>query len=134
MAKKQFQQTIHEPVSSKRLLGAAVALIIFFLLLMSVIRLADKFFTIKARSKELKEEQATLTSNQNELVATNSFLSTPEGTEESLRERYDYLKPGEEMIIVSPNTEATPPPAPQQTGVAYWWDELLRGLGLRKSP
>ncbi len=130
MAKKQFQNN-HESLSSKRLLGAAVSLLIFFLLLMSVIRLAQKYIAIKTRSHELQQEQSTLTAKQQDLATTNAFLASPEGTEQSLRERYDYLKPGEQMIIVSPGPDDMPPPPPK-TGIAHWWDELLKGLGLRQ--
>lgn len=131
MAKKQFPQSEHHSISSKRLLGTAVALLVFFLLLMSVIRLAQKYFAIKTRTRELVGEQVTLNQKENDLVATNEYLATPAGTEQSLRERYNYLKPGEQMIVISPDTAATSP-SPEPTGIAHWWDELLHGLGIRK--
>lgn len=131
MAKKQFQQSGAPAISSKRILGALIALVVFFLLLMSVIRLAEKYFAIKTRSRELQEEQTTLTAKQNELVQTNAYLATPGGTEQSLRERYNYLKPGEEMIIITPDTSPAPLPPPS-SGIGHWWDELLHGLGIRK--
>lgn len=130
MVKKQFQQSPSNPISAKRLLAAAASLVIFFLLLMSVIRLAQKYFAIKSRSRELQQEQTTLAAKQNDLAATNAFLATPEGTEESLRERYDYVKPGEQMIVIGPDASAAPPPP--STGIAHWWGELLYGLGIRK--
>jgi hypothetical protein len=133
MAKKQFQPTITEPISPKRMLGAVIALVLFFLLLMSVIRLAEKYFAIKNRSRELAQEQVTLANKQKDLTTTNAFLATPEGTETSLRERYDYVKPGEQMIIITP-TEAGDSPTEAPTGIVKWWDELLEGLGLRKEP
>lgn len=133
MPKKQFHPSLHESVSSKRLLGTAVALIVFFLLLMSVIRLASKFIAIRRRSGELKTEQTTLTAKQADLQATNAFLNTPEGTEESLRERYNYLKPGEQMIIVT-SDEPGDSPTESKTGISHWWDELLEGLGIRREP
>jgi cell division protein FtsB len=133
MAKKQFQQSHYEPLSYKRVLGAILVLVIFFLLLTSVIGLAQKYFAIKDRSKELAAQQASLTAQQNDLSATNSFLATPEGTEESLRERYNYLKPGEQMIVITPDPNDVPPPLPPQSRVAHWWDELLNGLGFHKN-
>jgi cell division protein FtsB len=133
MVKKQFPQSAQHTVSPKHILGAVVALVIFFLLLTSVIGLAQKYFAIRERSKELAAEQVTLKQKQADLTATNAYLATPEGTEQSLRERYDYVKPGEQMIVVTPDADTTPP-APEPTGVAHWWDELLRGLGIRKDP
>ncbi|GEM_PF-1099625 len=129
MVKKQFPHSVSYRISPKRILGTVIALVLFFLLLTSVIGLAQKYFAIRTRSKELAAQQVTLKAKQTDLANTNAYLATPEGTEQSLRERYDYVKPGEEMIVVTPDTN-TLPAAP--TGVAHWWDELLRGLGIRK--
>jgi len=109
-----------------------LALLIFFLLLTSVIRLGQKYFALRARSTDLTEQQAALQQKSTSLAATNAYLATPEGTEQSLRERYNYVKPGEGMIIISPDQTAPPPP-PAPTGIAAWWNDLLHGLGLRKS-
>ncbi len=132
MAKKQFSPSMNARISPKRLIGAAVALVVFFLLLTSVVGLAQKYFAIRTRSKELKEEQATLSQKEATLSSTNAYLATPEGTEESLRERYNYIKPGEQIIVVTPDT-STQNDQPAPSGVAHWWDELLRGLGIRKN-
>jgi hypothetical protein len=115
MAKKQFQQSHYEPLSYKRVLGAILVLVIFFLLLTSVIGLAQKYFAIKDRSKELAAQQASLTAQPNDLSATN------------------YLKPGEQMIVITPDPNDVPPPLPPQSRVAHWWDELLNGLGFHKN-
>jgi cell division protein FtsB len=130
MAKKQFQQSGSHTISSKRILGTALALLIFFLLLMSVIRLAEKYFAIRTRNQELRQEQIMLNQKENDLATTNAFLATPEGTEQSLRERYDYLKPGEQMIIINPDTSVTPT-LDHQTTVGHWWSQLLHGLGIQ---
>src|ERR1700744_4711194 len=102
MSKTQFTTSRVTTVPPKRILGALLAFLIFFLLLMSVIRLAEKYFAVRTRNKELAAETITLQQKQTDLTNTNAYLSSPEGTEDSLRERYDYVKPGEEMIIISP--------------------------------
>jgi cell division protein FtsB len=130
MAKKQFPQGHHQSISPKRILGTLVSLVVFFLLLTSVIGLGQKYFALKSRSTELNQEQNQLSQKEQTLSDTNSYLATPEGTEESLRERYNYIKPGEQMIVITPD-QSTPPP-PEKTGIVHWWDELLQGLGLRK--
>ncbi len=129
MAKKQFPESRQYSVPPKRILGAVISLVIFFLFLTSVIGLSQKYFTIRARNKELNEEQLALTEKEKNLATTNAYLATPEGTEQSLRERYNYIKPGEEMIVVTPDT--SPLSSSSDTGVAHWWDQLLKGLGLR---
>ncbi len=129
MAKKQFSENNYK-ISPKNILAAAVSLIIFFLLLTSVFGLAQKYFTLRTRDKELKSQQAVLAQKEQTLTATNAYLATPAGTEQSLRERYNYIKPGEQMIVITPDPSiATPPSA---TGISHWWDVLLHGLGIRK--
>jgi cell division protein FtsB len=130
MAKKQFSENNYR-ISPKHILGAALSLVIFFLLLTSVFGLAQKYFIIRTRGRELKAQQAALAQKEITLSTTNAYLATPSGTEQSLRERYKYIKPGEEMIVITPDTAASPPPAPA-TGISRWWDVLLHGLGIRK--
>ncbi|MDB5255109.1 MAG: hypothetical protein JWL92_485, partial [Candidatus Nomurabacteria bacterium] len=77
------------------------------------------------------QSHAELVQKERSLSVNNSNLSTSEGTEQSLRERYNYIKPGEEMIVLTPDS-ATSPSEEEKTGLAHWWDQLLRGIGLRK--
>jgi cell division protein FtsB len=130
MAKKQFSPD-QRTVSPRHILAALIGLTVFFLLLTSVIGLGQKYFALRQRDKELKEQQAALTKKEQDLENTNAYLATPAGVEESLRERYDYIKPGEQMIVITPSPSQTPPPP--QTGIAHWWNDLMEALGLRKS-
>ncbi|MDB5188859.1 MAG: hypothetical protein JWM92_457 [Candidatus Nomurabacteria bacterium] len=131
MAKTQFPASHHTGISTKRLLGAALGLLIFFLLMMSVIRLGEKYFAVRNRNKELATQSADLQQKENTLISTNAYLSSPEGAEQSLRERYNYVKPGEGMIVIMPETPLADPAA-HQSIIVRWWDELLHGLGIRK--
>jgi cell division protein FtsB len=133
MAKKQFPESRQYSIAPKRMLGSLIALVVFFLLLTSVIGLSQKYFALRSRSHELNDEQVTLAQKQSNLATTNAYLATDEGTEESLRERYNYIKPGEQMIMISAEPAAEKEAVPKTT-VARWWDTLLRGLGLRKDP
>jgi cell division protein FtsB len=131
MAKKQFSESRTYAIPPKRILGTAISLVVFFLLLASVIRLAGKYFDLRTRNKELNTSHAELVQKEASLSTTNAYLATPEGTEQSLRERYNYIKPGEDMIVITPDTSNVAVPE-EKTGVAHWWDELLKGIGLRK--
>jgi hypothetical protein len=131
MAKMQFQEKQHTSLSSKRLIGAIVALIVFFLLLTSVISLAEKHFAIKGRIRELRAEEAALREKEATLSELNAYLQTPEGKEQALREKYNLVKPGEGLVIVTQNKAITAE-NDERGIVSKWWDSVLRGLGIRK--
>jgi cell division protein FtsB len=131
MQKKQFTESRQYGVPPKRILGTAISLVIFFLLTASVVRLAGKYFDLRTRNKELNDSHAELVQKEATLSTTNAYLATSEGTEQSLRERYNYIKPGEEMIVLTPDNTAVSEPE-EKTGLAHWWDQLLKGIGFRK--
>jgi hypothetical protein len=130
MVKMQFQEKQHTALSTRRLIGAIVALIAFFLLLTSVISLAEKHFAIKSRIKELRTEEIALREKEEALVELNAYLETPEGKEQVLREKYNLVKPGEGMVIVTQN-KTNAPESEKKGIVSKWWDAILRGLGIR---
>lgn len=132
MQKTQLNQNKHQKVSPKRVLGALVALVVFFLLLTSVIGLAEKHFAIKARIRELDAEQANLEAKKANLETMTNRLETPDGQEYVLREKYNLVRPGEQMIIVTKQDKVAGPEENQRPRVLRWWDSLLHGLGIKK--
>lgn len=127
MQKKQSNPS--SSLSPKRILGAITALIVVFLLLVSVINVAQKYFSIKTHIKDLEAEKTDLEQKQISLKITNDYLDTPEGREQALRDKFNVVKPGEGMIIVTPlDTQEVPP---QKSKVLRWWDAVLRGVGIR---
>ncbi|HEY0980155.1 MAG TPA: hypothetical protein VGE18_01975 [Candidatus Paceibacterota bacterium] len=121
-----------QKISYKRLLGALVALIAFFMLLTSVIGLAEKYFAIKGRTRELKTKQAKLEEKELALMEQNSYLETPDGQQQSLRAKFNVVKPGEEMIIITAPVVPEPVPVKEQSRIGHWWEAILRGLGFKK--
>jgi len=130
MAKAQLSKRQHR-TSPRRVLGAAVALIVVFLLLASVVGLAEKYLAIRNRLKDMKSQQAALALKQAQLRETNSYIETKEGQERELREKYNIVKPGEGMIVIT-EPEAAAGLGGPTTRVGRWWDSLLRGLGVRE--
>jgi hypothetical protein len=117
--------------SPKRVLAALVAVAVASILLASVVGLTEKYIAIRKRVRDLKEEQKTLATKQEDLQKRNAYIETKEGEERELRERYNVVKPGEGMIVITNPPEAEKKDGPT-TRVGKWWDALLRGLGLRK--
>lgn len=123
MTKTQFIP-FQQHIPTKRVLGAVFSLLIFILLLASVIRLGEKYFAVRTRNKELVQETDALQQKSADLSATNAYLSSPQGMEASLRQQYNYVKPGEGMIIVTPAVPVSAPAAPQ-SGIVRWWNGLF---------
>lgn len=118
-------------VSPKAVLGTAAALLAVFLLLASVIGLAEKHIAIRKRINDLRTEQGALEKKEDHLTETNAYLATPEGAEQTLRAKFNVVRPGEEMIIITPHAEAAAPAGPDSR-IGRWWDTILKGLGIRK--
>jgi cell division protein FtsB len=130
MPKTQLSQR-QQRTSPKRVLGAALALIVAFLLLASVVSLAQKYISIRSRVRGLKEEERTLMVKQEQMRKTNAYLNTPEGQEHLLREKYGVVRPGEGVVMITEST-LTPNTEAPKSRVGKWWDSLVRGLGFRK--
>ncbi len=131
MQKTQLQQK-KSSVSAKRLLGVTAALLVFFLLLTSVIGLFEKRRVIKTRIHELSVEQDSLEQKKSSLSSVNNDLESPEGKEYALRTKYNLVKPGEGMVIVTDPSKDIEPVIDTRPRVLRWWDNILHGLGIRK--
>ncbi len=129
MAKTQFTQPKHT-ISPKRLLRALIALIIVFILLNSVVSLAQKYIGIRRHINDLAQEKEVLAQKYKDLERTNDSLATDAGAERVLREKYNVVKPGEGIIVV---VEPPTVPEPERgSRVSQWWQAILGGLGWGK--
>ncbi len=129
MAKTQFTKTPHR-VSPKRLLAALVALSVAFLLLTSVVSIAQKYSATRKHIVELEQEKAALEAKQANLKEMNDYIQTPAGSEQLLRQKYNVVKPGEGVIVVA--NPSTIEPQTRSSAVGRWWNAILMGLGIRK--
>ncbi len=127
MAKTQFNRIA---VSPKRVLAALASLVVGFILLVAVVDVAQKYFGIKRHINELAREQEALQAKQEALVRTNDYLATKEGQEQALRDKYNIVKPGEGMIVVSGGE--LPAEVKKSSIAVRWWHAILRGLGIKK--
>lgn len=121
----------HYAISSKQLLLLILSSILFFIFLSSVINLSRKYFTLRAKVKELNQEQLDIQRKQAVLNEQNAYLLTDEGTDHTLRQKYNLVKPGEEVIIVSDSEASTD--TSKQTAHSFFgsvWHGILRGLGI----
>ena len=129
MQKTQFHQGSHKKNTPKHILRLGIALVAVFLILTSVINLAEKHFALQGRIEDLKNEQYELEHKKNALTQTNEYLQTPEGIERALREKYNLVKPGEEIIIITTDS-SLPSESAAKSRIGRWWEAILHGLGI----
>lgn len=128
--KKQLAKLNRIP--PKHVLLFVVSAILFFILLTAVLNLGKKYFGLKNKLAELTQEKTNLVQKQEDLKAENEYLGSPEGEEHLLREKYQLVKPGEGLIVITnPDTDGDDSLKPK-TGFRKFWDTILRGLGIRK--
>lgn len=130
MPKTQLHNKKKQTLSPRRILAATVALIVAGIMLMSTLHVVQKYIAARKRIRDLSDEQKTLSSKQSTLASMNAYLATPEGTEETLREKYNVVKPGEGVIVIT-DTDTTTSEQPRSR-VARWWRDIMEGLGLHK--
>lgn len=83
--------------------------ITFGVLLVILIFVGVELFSMLSDAKKLKEENTEITQKlqavekENKEVQSNqTYYKNPDNLEKSLREKFNYKKPGETMIIVVP--------------------------------
>lgn len=130
MAKTQFSHRL----SYKVVLSTLLALGVFFLLLTSVIGLGQKYFTLRTRTKELKEEQQALIAKEQALTEQNAYLETIEGQAQLLRSKFNVVQPGEEIIVISNTLEDGEREEDVEVQIqekkSGFWHKILRAVGL----
>lgn len=132
MIKTQPQQSSKpRSISSKQILIALVAVLLFSLLLSSVIGLMGKYLAMRKHIATLREEESTLEQKKATVSDMNAYIDTKEGQERVFRDKYRVIKEGEGMIVVA-NEEPIPTSnTVTKSGFGELWDSVLRGLGLR---
>lgn len=126
MAKTQF--STKKGFSYKNLVGMVVAIAVFFVLLSSVIELTGKYFMTKKRIREFEAQKHGLEIKEALLMDRNAYFETEEGEKQLLREKYNAVYPGEEIVIITEDDDITPFVAPKKKRGGFW-QSIKRGLG-----
>jgi hypothetical protein len=121
-----------QAVSGRRIIFFLISGIIFFILLSSVINLGHKYIAIRGKLSELKKEQLDIERKQLALDEQNQFLSTKEGQERLLREKYNLVKPGEGVIVVTEPQSGDMNDKDRRSIIGNIWHSILRALGFEK--
>jgi cell division protein FtsB len=63
---------------------------------------------------------ADLKSRQQALSSDIANLQTPEGKEEAIRDKFQVVKPGEQMVVIVDDPNATPAPSDTSMNQGFW--------------
>lgn len=85
-----------------------------------------------ARLRQAQANVAALEAQQEALSKKVSYLSTSDGVQAELREKYRAIEPGESVaVIVDASTSKSSPLAASSTEpVQSWWEKVLSFFGL----
>ncbi|HUQ30119.1 MAG TPA: septum formation initiator family protein [Candidatus Paceibacterota bacterium] len=81
--------------------------------------LSGKVSIALRQEREVKDQYDALEARRVVLEADLKELSTPRGQEAAIRESFGVAKPGEEVIVLVPQVEATTTPP------LSWWQTVL---------
>ena len=129
--------------SWKRLLRSPITLIIVIVIFAFMARAA---WTMISRSKlaaerldQAQAQYAKLQTNQKKLSEEVTELSSPDGVEADLREKYHAVSPGESVAVIVDSPSSNDPNTDQSAGALNsstkapaenWWQRFLDFLGL----
>ena len=93
----------------------------------AVWRLYQKKQIVSTERQLLLEEVERLKERQSKLAVEVQKLSTSRGVEETIRENFNVVRPGENVIYLLPPTTTAPIAVERSRS---WWLELMGWLGL----
>jgi cell division protein FtsB len=124
MAGYQQSHRFSKVLYSKITFVVLVVLVVFFSRSTWIILQKERESAQDAAQAE--KQEADLESRQTVLSASIDRLSTPQGVEEDLREKYTIAKPGEKLfVILSPDSTTSTSSSQGQSAAASLWARLV---------
>lgn len=124
-----WKRIFYSPVS------IVIVCIIFILILHGAWGVHEKALIAQARLDQARAELADLQQQQSSLSASIAQLSTSDGIEAALREKYHAVKEGESVAVIvdtstSDNKNASTSQAFSTSTPKSWWGNILQFIGL----
>jgi len=82
-----------------------VLLAVISLLSFQIYSLNKQRLVLKSDFDKITKELTPLNKENKELIAEINYLENPDNLEKELRSRFNYVKPGEKLIIVVPESQ-----------------------------
>lgn len=111
-----------------------LALTVLFFVARAALRIHSRAADSSARLEKARADIAGMEAKQSDLRGKIQDLSTAEGVEASIREKYHAVEPGESVAVIV-NTDAAGPAASgglsaTSSSELGWWQSFLRSIGL----
>ena len=106
-------------------------LVLLFLLFLAIVFIYNMIGLIErtheaGKKKQLVESHiAELEARKKSLEDDIAKMKTPDGLEETIRDKYQLVRDGEKLVVITDNA-APQAPAPQKSSGGFW--EFLKGL------
>lgn len=126
---KEFQ----EKQKAKRMLYSKPALVLMGIVLMSLLyatwNMYQKSIAPQSNFKHASERLEDLKVRELNLLARIEVLSTEEGIEQELRQKFGYVREGEEVVMIVDNREDTPLYSDISTEDESFFQKLMHVFG-----
>lgn len=120
MSKMQLKK-MNKKISYKNIFGLLIALLVFFILFTSIVDLFGKYININQKNDDLLTEKAQLEQREDVLKTQNNSMSTETGEVLLLREKYNSLKDGEEIVIITDIQDKKNEDLDQKEDKKWWY-------------
>ena len=121
--KKKIKRILYSPVI------LLLLLIVFAFGLKALWGVYQKESLSATNLQRQKDELATLTNRQTNLVQSVNYLKTDEGIEAEIRSKFREVKEGESVAVILDNETASST-APKATSTPSFWHSILGWIGL----
>jgi cell division protein FtsB len=118
--------------------GIVVGCVVFILLIRGGLSIHEKADMAEQRLQQAQIELAGLERQQQTLSSSIDQLSTPEGIEAELREKYHAVKQGESVAVIIGSSSGddvdsegalSSSSLASSTSPSSWWGSVLRSIG-----
>ncbi len=123
----QEKQGVREFIGSKFVLS-----VLFFIIIVTGIasfKALERNWLVERERKTMEEDLKNLQERKGELTDESKDLSSGQGIEREARDKLNYRKPGEEVVIIKENKPSEKNISPQTTSRERLWSRILGWLG-----
>ena len=120
--------------SSRRILSSPIALIVLLILFAILVKAAwnahTKAVLSQTKLDDARNELAKLQERQADLSTKVAYLSTDQGLQAEMRDKFHAVKDGESVAVIVDNSQSANAIQASSTASIGWWGRFLHFFGL----